>query len=147
MLVRIKGTHIADHGGAAIIWLAVRASTLSCSLGDIALPVSEALCPSFDTFAIAIGILGDAVVDGLVVGKVHFDLLAGGDEVNDVGRRELISHHEHELVLGKNLNERRDGGLRLLEALEVESALCFWDCRSFLGTFGRHRDVVRLQPG
>jgi hypothetical protein len=85
--------------------------------------VSKALCPGFDALAITIGFLFDTGVDGLVVGKVHLDLLAGCDEVDDVGRRELISHHDHELVLREDLNERRNGGLRLLQALEVESAL------------------------
>ena len=85
MLVRIRGTYVADHGGAAIIWLTVRASTLSRGLCDIALPVSEALCSGLDALAIAIGILHDVVVDGLVVGEVHFDLLACSGEVDDVG--------------------------------------------------------------
>jgi hypothetical protein len=105
--------------------------------------VSKALCPSFNAFAITIGLLFDAGVDGLVVGEVHLDLLASRDEVNDVGRRELISHHDHELVLRKNLNEWRDGGLRLLQALEVESALSLWDRRGIFGTFWRHRDGPR----
>lgn len=93
------------------------------SLRDITLPVSEALCSSFNAFAITTGILLDAGVDGFVVGEVHLDLLAGRDEVYDVGRGKLISDHDHELVLRENLNERRDGGLWLLKALEVESAL------------------------
>jgi len=147
MLVRIRGTYVADHGAAAIIWLTVRASTLNCSLRDIALPVSEALCSGFNALAIAIGILHDVVVDGFIVGKVHLDLLACSGEVDDVSGRELIGNHEHELVLREDLDERRDGGLRLLDALEAEFALCLWDCWDFLGTFWRHRDVVRLQPG
>lgn len=147
ILERPESTYVADHGAAAIIWLTVRASTLNCSLRDIALPVSEALCPGFDTLAIAVGIFHDTVVDGLVVGEVHLDLLACSGEVNDVSRRELIGNHEHELVLREDLDERRDGGLRLLNALEAEFALRLWDCRGFLGTFWRHRDVVRLQPG
>jgi hypothetical protein len=105
--------------------------------------VSKALCSGFDAFAIAIGILLDAGEDVLVIGKVHFDFFTGRDEMNDVGRGELISNHDHELVLRKDLNERRDGGLRLLEALEVESALVFGDCRSLFGTFWRHRDEPR----
>jgi hypothetical protein len=105
--------------------------------------VSKARCPGFDAFAITIGFLFDAGVDGLVVGEVHFDLLARRDEVDDVGRRELISHHDHELVLRENLNERGDGGLRLLQALEVESALSLWDWRGLFGTFWRHRNGPR----
>jgi hypothetical protein len=105
--------------------------------------VSKAFCPGFDTFAIAIGFLFDTGVDGLVVGEVHLDFLAGRDEVDDVGGRELISHHDHELVLRENLDERRDGGLRLLQAREVESALSLWDWRGLSGTFWRHRDGPR----
>jgi hypothetical protein len=105
--------------------------------------VSKALCPSFDTLAITVGILFDAGVNGLVVGEVHLDLLAGRDEVDDVGRRELVSHHDHELVLREDLNERRDAGLRLLQALEVESDLSLWDWRGLFGTFWRHRDGPR----
>jgi hypothetical protein len=67
--------------------------------------VSKALCSGFDTFAITVGILLDVGVDSLVVGKVHLDFLAGRDEVDDIGRRELISDHDHELVLRENLNE------------------------------------------
>ena len=82
---RTEGTYVADHGAAAIIWLTVRASTLNCSLRDIALPVPKALCSGFNALTIAIGIFHDTVVDGLVVGEVHLDLLACSGEVDDVG--------------------------------------------------------------
>jgi hypothetical protein len=142
---RQEGTYITDHGFTVVTGFTDRASTFDRSLGDIALPVSKALCPSFDAFAITIGILLDAGEDVLVVGKVHLDLLAGCYEMNDVGRGELISNHDHELVLREDLNERGDGGLRLLEALEVESALVLGDCRSLFGTFRRHRDGSRCK--
>lgn len=95
----------------------------------------EALCSGFDTLAVAIGVFHDTVVDFSVIGEIHFDLLTGGDQVYDVGRRELVSDHDHELVLRQDLNEGRDGGLKLLKAREAEFTLCLWDCRSFLGTF------------
>jgi hypothetical protein len=140
---RHKSTHIANHGFAVVAGLTDRASTFDRSLGDIALPVSKALCSSFDAFAITVGVLLDAGVDILIVGKVHLDLLACSDEVNNVGRRELISDHDHELVLRENLNERRYDSLRLLEALEVESALILGNFRGLFGTLWRHRDGVQ----
>jgi hypothetical protein len=112
-LEKTKGTYITDHGTAVIIRLTVRVSTFGRGLCDIALPVSKALRSGFDTLAIAIGVSHDVGVNGLVVGEIHLDFLAGGDEMYDVGRRELISDHDHELVLREDLNERRDGGLWL----------------------------------
>lgn len=109
----MKGTYIADHGTAALIRLTVQVSTFGRGLHDIALPVFKALCSSFDSLAVTTGILLDVGVDGLVVSEVHLDFLAGGDEMYDIGRRELISDHDHELVLREDLNERRDGGLWL----------------------------------
>lgn len=102
--------------------------------------MTEALCSGFDAFAIAIGAFCDGGVDGLVIGKVRLDLLAGGGEMDDVGRRELVGDHDHELVLRQDLNERRDSGVWLLHALEVEFALDLGGCWDFLATFGRHRD-------
>jgi hypothetical protein len=113
MLERTKDTYIADHGTAVIIRLTVQVSTFGRGLCDIALPVSKALCSGFNALAVTMGILFDTGVDGLVVGEVHLDLLASGDEVYNVGRRELIGDHDHELVLRKDLNERRDSGLWL----------------------------------
>jgi hypothetical protein len=113
MLERTKGTYVTDHGTAVIIRLTVQVSTLGRGLRNIALPVSKAFCSSFNAFTITTGIVLDVGVDGLVVGEVHLDFLAGGDEVYDVGRRELIGDHDHELVLREDLNERRDAGLWL----------------------------------
>lgn len=113
MLKKTKGTYIADHGTAVIIRHTVQVSTFGRGLRDIALPVSKTLCSGFDTLAVTTGIFLDVGVDGLVVSEVHLDLLASGDEVYDVGRGELISDHDHELVLREDLNERRDGGLWL----------------------------------
>lgn len=147
---RQDGTYITDHGFTVVTGFTDRASTFDRSLGDIALPVSKALCPSFDAFAITIGILLDAGEDVLVVGKVHLDLLAGCYEMNDVGRGELISNHDHELVLREDLNERGDGGLRLLEALKLSLPWSLETVGAFLARFGgivMGRDVSFARNG
>lgn len=100
----------------------------------------KAICPGFNAFAVALGPFSDAGVDGLVIREIHVDFLAGRSKMDDVGRRELVGDHDHELVLRKDLNERRDCVVWLLHAVEVEFALYLWGCRISLGTFRRHRD-------
>lgn len=88
----------------------------------------EAICPGFNAFAVAVGPFCDAGVDGLVISEIGLDFLAGRNEMDDVGRRELVGDHDHELVLREDLNERRDCVVWLLHALEVEFALYLWSC-------------------
>lgn len=120
--------------------LAVRTSATDICIGHVSLPVTEALCSGLDAFAVAVGPFCDAGVDGLVIGKIRLDFLAGRGEVDNVGRRELVSDHDHELVLRQDLNERGDCGVWLLHTLEVEFALDLGGCRILLATFGRHGD-------